>query len=106
MASRSLWTGSITFGLVNIPVKLFVAVREKNIQSHMLRDQDNVRLQRKMICPADGKEIHAEHVVKGYEVSPGEYVVVREAELEAAAPKKSNTIAIEDFVGLGPILPV
>jgi len=106
MASRSLWTGSITFGLVNIPVKLFVAVREKNIQFHMLHDQDHVRLQRKMVCPNDGKEVHAEHTVKGYEVSPGEYVVVREAELEAAAPKKSKTIEIEDFVDLDQIDPV
>jgi DNA end-binding protein Ku len=106
MASRSIWTGSITFGLVNIPVKLFVAVREKNIQFHMLHDQDHVRLQRKMICPKDGKEVHNEHVVKGYEVSPGQYVIIHERELEAAAPKKSKTIEIEDFVALDEIDPV
>lgn len=106
MAARSIWTGSITFGLVNIPVRMFVAVREKNIQFHMLHDQDNVRLQRKMVCPADGKEVHAEHVVKGYEISPGQYVVVREKELEAAAPRKSRTIEIEDFVALDEIDPI
>ena len=106
MASRSIWTGSITFGLVNIPVKLFVAVREKNIQFHMLHDQDHVRLQRKMVCPKDGKEVHNEHVVKGYEVSPGQYVIVKESELEAAAPRKSKTIEIEDFVALDEIDPV
>ena len=106
MASRSLWTGSITFGLVNIPVKLFVAVREKSLAFHMLHDQDHARLQRKMVCSKDGKEVHAEHTVKGYEVSPGEYVVVREAELEAAAPKKSKTIEIEDFVEMDEIDPV
>ena len=103
MASRSIWTGSITFGLVNIPVKLFVAVREKNIQFHMLHDQDHVRLQRKMICPSDGKEVHAEHTVKGYELSPGQYVVIKEKDLEAAAPKKSKTIEMEDFVDLDEI---
>jgi DNA end-binding protein Ku len=106
MASRSLWTGSITFGMVNIPVRLFVAVREKAIAFHMLHDQDNVRLQRKMVCPADGKEVHMEHVVKGYEISPGQYVVVREKELEAAAPKKTKTIEIEDFVALDEIDPI
>jgi DNA end-binding protein Ku len=106
MASRSIWTGSITFGLVNIPVKLFVAVREKSLAFHMLHDQDHARLQRKMVCSKDGKEVHAEHVVKGYEVSPGEYVVVREEELEAAAPKKSKTIEIEDFVEMDDIDPV
>jgi DNA end-binding protein Ku len=106
MASRSLWTGSITFGLVNIPVKLFVAVREKDLHFHMLHDQDLARLQRKMVCSADGKEVHPEHVVKGYEISPGQYVVVRDKELEAAAPKKSKTIEIEDFVELDEIDPV
>lgn len=106
MASRSIWTGSITFGLVNIPVKLFVAVREQNLQFHMLHDQDHVRLQRKMVCPKDGKEVHNEHVVKGYEISPGQYVVVKESELEAAAPRKSKTIEIEDFVALDEIDPV
>jgi DNA end-binding protein Ku len=106
MASRSIWTGSITFGLVNIPVKLFVAVREKSIQFHMLHDQDHVRLQRKMVCPADGKEVHAEHVVKCYELSPGQYVIVREKDLDAAAPKRSKTIEIEDFVELDEIDPI
>ena len=65
-ASRPIWTGTITFGLVNIPVRLHTAVREQRIAFHMLHDQDNVRLQRKMVCPADGKEVHSEHVVKGY----------------------------------------
>src|SRR5688572_14340609 len=106
MAARSLWTGSITFGLVNIPVKLFTAVRENDIHFHMLHDQDHVRLQRKMVCPADGKEIHKEHVVKGYEGAPGQYVVVRQEDLEAAAPKKSRTIELEDFVELDEIDPV
>jgi DNA end-binding protein Ku len=106
MAARSIWTGSITFGLVTIPVKMYVAVREKNISFHMLHDQDHVRLQRKMVCPKDGKEVHGEHVVKGYEVSPGRYVVVQERELEAAAPRKSKTIEIEDFVEMEEIDPV
>ena len=106
MAARSLWTGSITFGLVNIPVKLFTAVRENDIHFHMLHDQDHVRLQRKMVCPADGKEVHNEHVVKGYEVAPGQYVVIQQEDLEAAAPKKSHTIDLEDFVDLNQIDPV
>ncbi|HSI35886.1 MAG: Ku protein [Phycisphaerae bacterium] len=106
MASRSLWTGSITFGLVNIPVKLHVAVREKELHFHMLHDQDHVRLTRKMVCPADGKEVHSEHTVKGFEISPGQYVIVRDKELEAAAPKRSKTIEIEDFVALDDIDPL
>ena len=57
-ATRPIWSGTITFGLVNIPVKLFTAVREQRLSFHMLHDQDNVRLKRKMVCPADNKEIH------------------------------------------------
>src|ERR1700749_1522463 len=106
MGARSIWTGSFTFGLVNIPVKLFVAVREKNIQFHMLHDQDHVRLQRKMVCPADGKEVHAEHIVKGFEVGPDQYVIVQQRELKALYPEKSRAIEIEHFVDLGEIDPM
>jgi DNA end-binding protein Ku len=59
-----------------------------------------------MVCPSDGKEVHAEHTVKGYELSPGQYVVIKEKDLEAAAPKKSKTIEMEDFVDLDEIDPV
>jgi DNA end-binding protein Ku len=106
MAARSLWTGSITFGLVNIPVKLFAATKNNDIHFHLLHDQDRARLQRKMVCVADGKEVHSEHMVRGFQVAPDEYVVVRDEELEAISPKKSKTIEIEDFVSLDDIDPV
>jgi DNA end-binding protein Ku len=106
MAARSMWSGSISFGLVNIPVKLYVAVREERVAFHMLHDQDKVRLQRKMVCPADGKEVHAEHTVKGFEIGPDQYVVVSQEELDAVAPEKSRTINIQDFVSLDDIDPV
>jgi DNA end-binding protein Ku len=54
-----MWSGSISFGLVNVPVKLFVAVREERVHFHMLHDQDHARLQRRLVCSADGKEVHA-----------------------------------------------
>ena len=103
---RAMWSGSISFGLVNIPVKLFIAVREKNIAFHMLHDQDHARLQRKMVCSADGKEVHPEHIVRGYEVAPDQYVIVKDRELEALAPKASRTIEIKDFVDLNEIDPL
>ena len=68
--ARSIWSGSISFGLVNIPVKLFTAVREDPVRFHMLHDQDKVRLQRRMVCPVEDKEVHPEHIVKGYEIAP------------------------------------
>jgi DNA end-binding protein Ku len=105
-AARSIWSGTISFGLVNIPVKLYTAVREQRVHFHMLHDQDHVRLQRKMVCPADGKEVHSEHIVKGFEVAPDQYVIVRQQELEALLPEKSRAIEIEHFVDLGQIDPM
>jgi DNA end-binding protein Ku len=103
---RPLWSGSISFGLVNIPVRLHTAVREQRVAFHMLHDQDKVRLRRRMVCTEDGKEIHPEHVVRGYEVGPDKYVIIRDEELEACAPEKSKAIEITDFVELGEIDPL
>ena len=103
---RSIWSGSLSFGLVNIPVKLYTAVREERVAFHLLHDQDKVRLKQKMICPEDGKEVHREHMVKGFEISPDHYVILREDEIEAAAPKSSRVIELQDFVDLESIDPV
>lgn len=105
-ASRPIWTGTISFGLVNIPIKLHTAVREQRISFHMLHDQDNVRLRRKMVCPADNKEIHPEHIVRGYEIHKNQYVIVTPEDLEACGPKSTKTIEITDFVDLADIDPV
>src|SRR5687768_9786183 len=93
-AGRPLWSGSISFGLVNIPVRLHAAVREQRVSFHLLHDQDNARLRRRLVCPADGKEVHPEHIMRGYEVSKDQYVVVRDEELEGCAPEKTKTIEI------------
>jgi DNA end-binding protein Ku len=103
---RPLWSGSISFGLVNIPVRLHTAVREQRVAFHMLHNQDKVRLRRRMVCTEDGKEIHPEHIVRGYEVEKGKYVIIRDEELEACAPEKSRAIEITDFVELGEIDPL
>jgi len=105
-SSRPIWTGSISFGLVTIPVKLFTAVREKRIAFRSLHDQDQTPLKQKLVCPADGKEVHAEHIVKGYEIEKDRYVVVRQDEIEAVAPKATRAIEIQDFVALHEIDPV
>jgi len=105
-AARAIWSGSISFGLVNIPVKMHTAVREDRISFHMLHDQDKVRLQRKMVCPEDGKEVRPEHTVKGYEIAKGQYVIVQQAELEECAPEKTRSIEITDFVELSQIDPL
>ena len=103
---RAMWSGSISFGLVNIPVRLHPAVREKRIAFHMLHDQDHARIENRLFCSSEGKEVHREHVVKGYEIAPDQYVIVRQQELDAVAPKETRTIDITDFVDLDEIDPL
>ena len=103
---RSMWSGSISFALVNIPVKLFTAVSPKDVHFHQVHDEDGVRIQQKRICPADNKEVPYEHIVKGYEVSPNRYVIIKPEELEALNPKASHTIEIESFTKLDQIDPL
>src|SRR5436305_1100095 len=105
-ASRPIWTGSISFGLVTIPVKLHTAVREKNIHFRSLHDQDQVPLKMKLVCPAHDKEVHREHIVKGFEIEKDQFVIIRQEELESIAPKATKTIDIQDFVNLDDIDPL
>jgi len=104
--ARSIWSGSISFGLVNVPVKLYTAVARKSVHFHQLHDADGSRIQQKRFCAADGEEVAYENIVKGYEVSPGRYVVVDPAELESLDPKKTRLIEIEQFVDQAEIDPI
>jgi DNA end-binding protein Ku len=103
---RSIWTGAISFGLVNVPVKLYSAVSKKTVRFHQLHAKDGVRIQQKRVCPADGEEVSFDQIVKGYEITPDQYVVVTPEELEAIEPRKTKTIDIEDFVDLEDIDPI
>lgn len=104
--ARSIWSGSISFGLVNVPVKLYTAVSRKTVHFHQLHGADGARIQQKRFCAADGEEVPYEHIVKGYEVAPDRYVVVEPAELESLDPKKTRMIEIEQFVDLAEIDPI
>jgi len=103
---RPIWSGSISFGLVNVPVKLFTAVRKKNVRFHQLHAPDGARIQQKRVCSADGEEVAYEDLVKGYELYPGQYVVIDPDELDALDPEATQTIDIEDFVDLAEIDPL
>jgi DNA end-binding protein Ku len=103
---RSIWTGAVTFGLVNIPVKLYTAVSQKEVRFHMLHEADGGRIRLKRFCEAEDKEVPYEQIVKGYEVAPHRYVTVTREELEAYDPKATKTIEIHDFVELADIDPV
>jgi len=103
---RAIWTGAISFGLVNVPVKLYSAVSKQTVRFHQLHAPDGVRIQQKRVCPAEDKEVPYEEIVKGYEISPDHYVVITPDELEAIEPRKTKTIDIEDFVDLDEIDPL
>lgn len=104
--ARAIWTGSISFGLLNVPVKLYSAVSARSISFRELRQGDNSRVRHRKVAEADGEEVPYEEIVKGYEVAPEQYVVLSKAELENLAPKKTKAIQIEDFVDLDEIDPI
>ena len=103
---RAIWSGAISFGLVNIPVKLYSAVSRKTVRFHQLDSEDNQRIQQKRVNPRTGEEVAYENLVKGYEIGPDRYVVITPEELEALEPEKTRTIDIEDFVDLDEIDPI
>jgi len=104
--ARSIWSGSISFGLVNVPVKVYTAVSRKTVHFHQLHDADQSRIQQKRVCSADGEEVPYENIVKGYEIAPGQYVVIEAAELEALEASKTKTIDVEQFVDPAEINPI
>src|SRR3954453_16822416 len=104
--ARSIWIGAISFGLVNVPVKLYSAVSKKTVRFNQLHERDNSRIQLKRFCAEEDQEVPYEEIVKGYEISPGQYVVISSEELEALDPQKTRTIDIEDFVDLDDIDPL
>ena len=104
--ARSIWTGTISFGLVTVPVKLYSAVNRKTVRFHQLHGPTGVRIQQKRVDPSTGDEVAYEDIVKGFELSPERYVVIEPGELEAIEPKKTRTIEIEDFVALDEIDPI
>jgi DNA end-binding protein Ku len=103
---RSIWSGAISFGLVNVPVKLFSAVNRKTVRFNQLNKDTGNRIQQKRVDPETGEEVSYEQIVKGYELTKDRYVVITPEELDALDPEKTRTIDIEDFVDLDEIDPV
>jgi DNA end-binding protein Ku len=103
---RAIWSGAISFGLVNIPVKLYSAVSRKTVRFHQIDAESGQRIRQQRVNPASGDEIPYEQIVKGYEISPDRYVTITPEELEALEPQKTRTIDIEEFVDLEQIDPI
>ncbi len=95
--ARAMWKGAIQFGLVTIPIKLYLATESKGISFNMLHKDDLSRIQMKVWCPVEDEPISRSETVKGYEYSPGEYVVVTDEDLEKVPLKTVRSIEIEQF---------
>jgi DNA end-binding protein Ku len=103
---QAIWTGTIGFGLVQVPVRLVSATRSRDVRFNQLDPDSGARIRYRKVSEATGEEVSGEKIQKGYEVSPGRYVVVEPEELDALAPKASHTIDIQEFVDLDQIDPI
>jgi len=103
---RAIWSGAVSFGLVSIPVKLYNAVSRKNVSFNQIDSRTGARIRYKKVSDADGEEVPAEAIVKGYQLSSGDYVLMDDAELSSLDPEASRTVEIEQFVDLPEIDPL
>jgi DNA end-binding protein Ku len=103
---RAMWSGAISFGMVNIPIKLYSAVSRKTVHFNQLDSRTGARVKHKKVSAADGEEVPTEAIVKGYELASGEYVLVDDMELAGLDPEASRAIDIEEFVDLADIDPI
>ncbi|GJM39452.1 MAG: non-homologous end joining protein Ku [Acidimicrobiales bacterium] len=103
---RAIWSGSISFGLVNIPVKLYSAVSRKTVRFNQIDTATGSRVKQKRVSAADGEEVPYERIVKGFELPSGEYVMISDEEMAALDPDAVRTIDIDEFVDLVDIDPI
>jgi DNA end-binding protein Ku len=104
--ARPIWTGSINFGLVSIPVEMHMAVHEKSVHFHMLNKDGTCRLRRKLVCPDTGKEYDFNQTARGIEIGPEDYVLVDQKEIDRLKPEKGRSMEIVQFVGPDAIDPL
>jgi DNA end-binding protein Ku len=104
--ARAIWSGAISFGLVNVPVKLYSATSPKTVRFHQLSSKTGARVRQKRVDSSTGDEVAYEDIVKGYEITPDRYVMIAPEELEAFDPKATRTIDIEEFVEIADIDPI
>ena len=103
---RSIWTGSLSFGLVNVPVRLVTAVRDLDLHFRQLHEKDKVPVETQRWCSEEEKEVPFEAITRSYELDDGKTVIVTDEDLEAVEPRKTRTIDIEEFVDLSEVDPI
>lgn len=104
--ARAIWSGTISFGLLNVPVRLFSAVARRNIALREIRESDNSRIKHKRVAEGTDEEVPYENIVKAYELTPGQYVPLSKDEMAALAPEKTRAIDVQDFVDIEEIDPM
>jgi DNA end-binding protein Ku len=104
--ARAIWSGSISFGLVSIPVRLYSAISRKTVRFNQIDSDTGARVKQKRVSAGDGEEVPYERIVKGYELPSGEFVTISEEELAALDPEAERTIGIDEFVDLADIDPI
>ena len=106
MAPRSIWNGTVTFGLVNVPIKLYTATESKTVHFNEVHAKDGARIEHRRICSKEAKEVDYDDVVKGYEVAPDKFVVLEKDEIKAAAGDRGKVVHLTEFVYAGEIDPI
>jgi DNA end-binding protein Ku len=104
--ARSIWSGLISFGLVNIPVKAYTGVRDHNIHFHQLEQRSGSRIRNRKVAEKSGKEVDADDIVMGYEIRKGRYVTFDKDELDDLRPQSTKAVEVTDFVALEEIDPI
>ena|SRR5690349_1970819 len=104
--ARAIWSGSISFGLLNVPVKLYSAVARRGISLREIRESDGARIRHRRVAEGTEEEVPYENIVKAYEITKDRYIPLAKSELEALAPEKSRAIEVQDFVDLEEIDPI
>jgi DNA end-binding protein Ku len=104
--ARAIWSGSISFGLLNVPVKLYSAVARRNVALREIRGSDSARIKHRRVAEGTDEEVPYDEIVKAFEITPGNYVPLSKDEMSALAPEKTRAIEVQDFVDLDEIDPI
>jgi DNA end-binding protein Ku len=104
--ARAIWSGSISFGLLNVPVRMYSAVARRNIALREIRESDSSRIKHRRVAEGTDEEVPYDEIIKAYELTPGQYVPLTKEEMEALAPEKTRAIEVQDFVDLEEIDPI
>src|SRR5918994_3359384 len=104
--ARAIWSGTISFGLLNVPVRMFSAVARRSIGLREIRESDSARIKHRRVAEGTDEEVPYENIVKAYELSPGQYVPLSKDEMAALAPEKTRAIDVQDFVDIEEIDPM